>query len=337
VDKPPYTVPIARHWRDIPQPIKPRTMSRGGRWRLVWASLRILGGGVFVGGLAWGGWMIVGAMAESPRVVPASARAVPMRAPELRTDGVLPPLWVSTVLAVRPNASLMELDLDQLRRRLLSEPQVLTATLTRNFPDRLIVTLTERTPVARVMAEVDGEVRALLVAKDGVMFAGEGHDPIAVAALPLIEGAALRKLGDSYLPIEGMSAAAELLMRAQLEAEHLYRTWRSVSVARLASDRELEVRTISGLTVVFNANTDYFRQLAKLDYLWEKIAGVPVVQARIDLSLGREVPVYLEVAPPNGVEPAKAANAKTPAKAPSRSEKPSFMSSPGSTKGKREL
>jgi hypothetical protein len=89
--------------------------------------------------------------------------------------------------------------------------------------------------------------------------------------------------------------------------------------------------------VVFNANTDYFRQLAKLDYLWEKIAGVPVVQARIDLSLGREVPVYLEVAPPNGVEPAKAANAKTPAKAPSRSEKPSFMSSPGSTKGKREL
>ena len=71
---------------------------------------------------------------------------------------------------------------------------MLTATLTRSFPDRLIVTLTERTPVARVMADVDGEPRALLVAKDGVMFAGEGHDPIAVAALPLIEGAALTVL-----------------------------------------------------------------------------------------------------------------------------------------------
>lgn len=333
MNKPPYTVPIARHWRDIPQPIKPRTMSSGGRWRLVWSGLRLVGGGAFLAGIAWGGWMVFGAMAESPRVVPASARAVPMRAPELRTDGVLPPLWVSTVLAVRPNASLMELDLEQLRRRLLSEPQVLTATLTRSFPDRLIVTLTERTPVARVMADVEGEVRALLVAKDGVMFTGEGHDPIAVAGLPLIEGATLRKLGDSYLPIDGMGAAAELLMRAQLEAEHLYRTWRSVSLARLVSDRELEVRTISGLTVVFNANADYFRQLAKLDYLWEKVAGVPVVQARIDLSLGREVPVYLEVAPPAGSEPARASAAKSP----NRSDKPSFMSSPASTKGKREL
>jgi hypothetical protein len=333
VNKPPYNVPIARHWRDIPQPIKPRTMSSGGRWRLVWSGVRLLGGAVFLVGLGWGAWMIVGAMAESPRVVPASARAVPMRAPELRTDGVLPPLWVATVLAVRPNASLMELDLEQLRRRLLSEPQVLTVTLTRSFPDRLIVTLTERTPVARVMADVEGETRVLLVAKDGVMFTGEGHDPIAVAALPLIEGANLRKLGDSYLPIEGMGAAAELLMRAQLEAEHLYRTWRSISLARLASDRELEVRTITGLTVVFNANADYFRQLAKLDYLWEKVAGVPVAQARIDLSLGREVPVYLEVAPPAGSEPARAATAKVPG----RTDKPSFMSSPASTKGKREL
>ncbi len=329
----PPNVPIARHWRDIPQPVQPRTMSRGGRWRLVWSGLRVLGGAGFVCGLALAGWMIVGAMAESSRSLPDSARAVPIRAPEVRTDGVLPPLWVSTVLAVRPNAALMELDLEQLRRRLLSAPQVLTATLTRSFPDRLIVTLSERTPVARVMAEVDGETRALLVAKDGVMFVGEGHDPVAVAALPLIEGATLRKLGDSYLPIEGMGAAAELLMRAQLEADHLYRTWRSVSLARLASDRELEVRTITGLKVVFNANADYFRQLAKLDYLWEKVAGVPVVQARIDLSLGREVPVYLEVAPPGGVDQAKSASTK----APGRSDKPPFMTLPAATKGKREF
>jgi cell division protein FtsQ len=70
-----------------------------------------------------------------------------------------------------------------------------------------------------------------------------------------------------------------------------------ISLARLATDRELEARTVAGTTVVFGARGDFFRQLAKLDYLWDSLASAPGVPARIDLTLGREIPVMIPTPP----------------------------------------
>ena len=76
--------------------------------------------------------------------------------------------------------------------------------------------------------------------------------------------------------------------------------------------RELEVRTVQGVTIIFSANGDFFRQLAKLDYMWEKLANIPDAQARIDLTLGREVPVRIEVAPAATAPDAKPAGPAPP-------------------------
>ncbi|MBI4625287.1 MAG: FtsQ-type POTRA domain-containing protein [Verrucomicrobia bacterium] len=295
--KPIAPAPAARTWRDIPQPVKPRAMSRSGRRRLVTGVLRTTAGVAFCVALAWGAWSVAGALQENPGKMPAAAKAVPVRAPQFKTDGVLDHAWLERTLRIPKGASLMELDLEQLRARLLADGQVLTATLTRHFPDRLVVAVTERSPIAKVMAEWGGQQRPLLVARDGVMFAGDRHDPAMVERLPWLDGLTIARRGAAFLPLEGMEIVGELLAKARLEADHLYRSWRVVSLARLASDRELEVRTVQGVTIIFSAHGDFFRQLAKLDYMWEKIANVPDAQARIDLTLGREVPVRIEVAP----------------------------------------
>ncbi len=60
---------------------------------------------------------------------------------------------------------------------------------------------------------------------------------------------------------------SDLLASAKLEAENLYRTWEVVSLARLASDGEIEVRTRDGMRVVFGTHEDYLRQIARLDLL----------------------------------------------------------------------
>jgi hypothetical protein len=52
--------------------------------------------------------------------------------------------------------------------------------------------------------------------------------------------------------------------------------------------------TKEGHTIVFNAVGGFFVQLAKLDSILEKLASAPGARARIDLSLGREVPVKLD-------------------------------------------
>lgn len=298
-------IPATRSWRDIPQPVKPRTMSWVGRLRLAAATLRVLGVLAIVGATSAGVWLVWSALKQDPRAMPQVAKTVPVRPPELTTDGVLSAQWLARTLAIPPKATLMELDLEQLRLRLLTDGQVNTATLTRAFPDRLLVSVTERTPVARIMVERAGQRLPLLVARDGVVFIGEGFDPQMLETLPWLDGVALVREGGGLVPIEGMQVVGELLAKARLEAEHLYRSWTVVSLARLKSDRELEVRTNAGVTVVFSARGDFFRQLAKLDYMWDQVARVEGAQVHVDLSLGREVPVRIQM-----LEPAENAAAR---------------------------
>lgn len=287
-------VSASRSWRDIPQPVKPRAMSRGGRWRLAMALLRAAAAIVLTGALAWGAWQLFGALGQNPQVMPDAAKAVPIRVTELRTSpgGVLDETWLARTLALPRNASLMEVDLEALRARILADGQVLTASLTRNFPDRLTVHITERTPIARLKVDVGGRPERFLVARDGMVYGGSNYDPQMVETLPWLGGFTLRAEGNGFQPIAGMEVVADLLARAQFEAEHLYRDWLVVSLERLAADQELLVTTRSGANVVFTTRTDFFLQLAKLDYMTEKLANLPVV--RIDLSLGREVPVKLD-------------------------------------------
>jgi cell division protein FtsQ len=281
-------------------------MSRGGRRRLLTAGMRTVAGVAFLGAMAWGAWILIGGLAQGPRTMPTVVGAVPVKPPELKTNGVLGRTWLARRLAVPANASLMDLDLGQLQARLLADGQVLTATLTRNFPDRLEVAVTERLPIARVMAEWLGRQQPLLVARDGVIFAGEGYEPSRLERLPWLDGISIARREGMFLPIEGMGVVAELLARAReadpgFELVDSPHAWRVLSLARLAADREIEVRTASGVTVVFSARGDFFRQIAKLDFLWEALAHSPQPPARIDLTLGREVPVMVH--PPAPARP----------------------------------
>jgi hypothetical protein len=324
-------VPVARSWRDISQPVKPRAMSRGGRWRRALAATRAtLLVGFIVAAAGAGLWMFGTLAASSP--IPAVAKAGAMKPPELRTtrDGVLDSTWLARTLALPPRASLMELDLEKIRARVLADNQVITANVTRVFPDKLVVTVTERTPVARVRVEANGEPVDLLVARDGIVFSGYGFERALVESLPWLGGIALVADGKNFKPIAGMSVVAQLLADVQFAAAHLYATWQIVSLARLESDREIEVTTKDGSTIVFGATGDYYLQLLRLDTIAERLERLPGARAHIDLSLGREAPVMIEHAA--AATDAKGRNAKATESAPKLSLFP-----PSQSKNKREL
>jgi len=298
-------LPHSRHWRDIHQPVPSKNMPRAGLWRRTKDWLRIAGIALAALVVGWGAWEVVAALQENPKNMPAAAKAVPVKQFSLKTDGKLDAAWLVRTLALPKGASLMELDLQELRARLLADGQVSAATLTRNFPDTLEARLAERDPVVRLRAELrPGDVRTLLVAKDGVVFEGAGFDAERLAALPWLSPAKLTRQGGRIMPIAGMDLVAALLDLAQRETERLYRTWQVVSLTSLESDGEIEVRTKQGAVVVFGAKADFFPQLAKLDSLWELLANSPVPPAKINLALGREVPVSF--APQAAAAPAKA-------------------------------
>lgn len=313
MSQPLVNAPQARSWRDIPQPVKPRAMSREGQWRLLASFARMAGFGAVVLAVAWGAWEVVASLQQDPQRVPAAARTVPVKNFSLQTnaEGVLDASWLRSTLALPKGATLMELDLQQLRARLLADGQVSAASVTRIFPDTLEVRIAERAPVARLRAQFDNGVeRTLLVARDGVVFPGAGYDPARLEELPWLAGMKLVRSGGRFAPIEGMILVAKLLAEAQLEVPQLYATWQSVSLERLASDRELEVRTKTGATIVFGAGGDLALQIAKLDYQLEILAHAGAVPVKINLALGREVPVTLEAPPPAngpGATPARGA------------------------------
>jgi POTRA domain, FtsQ-type len=288
-------------------------MSREGRRRVVMGAVRATTVVLVTGFVAWGAWEISAAL-RNPASMPDGVRPERIRSLVLVTDGVLDKGWLARTLAIPADATLMGADLMQLRSRVLGDTQVRTAAVVREFPDTLVVRISERSPVARVMAQSGGGAPgALLVSRDGFVFAGTGFDPDMVATLPWLDGVRLVRTGSGFAPLAGMSSVADLLASAKLEAEGLYRTWQVVSVARLASDGLIEVHTRGGLRAIFGTSEDYLRQIARLDLLIDSSSDPTRPLRQVDLSLGPQVPAAYGTAAPTLGEPPAAAPAPAPA------------------------
>ena len=289
-----------RSWRTIRQDVASRAMSRRGRQRqrLAWVKGAVLT--TLVGLSAWGLYETVHLWESDRAAIATVVHSEPVREIVVLTNGVLNREWVAHTLALPTRTTLMALDLAVLHRKLMASGQVSVAVLTRNFPDTLVVTLQERTPVARLQV-ADGLVqRQLLVAKDGVVYEGANYEKSLLASLPWLAGFSLRRAATGgYEPIPGMEIVSNLLTTAQLQAPHLYREWLFVSLARLAEQRELVVKAQDIPEIVFSAREDFFRQLAQLDYIIDTTRQQltdPQLQS-VNLALGPQVPVKLAVTP----------------------------------------
>jgi hypothetical protein len=244
--------------------------------------------------VSWGGWEAFEVLRHGPAKMPAVMKKNPVKDVLLVTDGVLDHPWVVSTLALPSGVSLLDLDLPKLRERLLASGQVRTAKLAWNLPDTLAVTLSERSPVARLKAAFPGGAQQdLLVGRDGVVFAGVDFDPVMIETLPWLEGFTLARRNGAFVPIPGMDAVENLITKAKFETEEIYRTWEVISLERLASDGEIEVRMRSGTRVIFGTRDDYFRQLSYLDSVLDVAAkNYPgKVPETINLSVGPQVPV----------------------------------------------
>lgn len=297
----PQTAPT---WRDTLAPeAAPRPRNRTGRRRLLLASLRHwLGVGLFAaclgfGYVAWRAWN------DNPAALAAPAPSAPLREIEVRGDGVLGRAWVENTLGVRPGVPLMSLDLDVLRDRLLQSGQVRVAVVARRFPDVLAVTLEERSPVLRVRARTaDGAEHQLFVARDGFVFNGEGYDDSVLAALPWLAGTTLARnlSGDGFAPVPGIESVSDLLGTARASAPWLAKDFQVVSLSRYARDGVIVVRTPEVGEVVFGTRDDFYRQIARLDYILDEVRARPGAAPirSVNLSIGgHQVPVAFEPPP----------------------------------------
>lgn len=311
----PASLPPPTHsWKDIRQGVRPRAMSHEGHRRRLRAGLKVAGLGVLVAVCAWAVFEVYDTWQGNPAWLKDAGQTVPLRQVVFATDGVLDRAWLDRTLMLPPKASLMALDLRVLERRLLASGQVRSAVLRRRFGDNaLVVTVQERTPVARLSVEIGAAVpTTLLVARDGVAYAGAGYGEPAVARLPWLDGVQLRRAEkNGFEPIAGLEQVAALLAAAREVVPESVEGWQIISLARLASDDELMVQSQEIPKIVLNAREDYSRQLAKLHVIVEnlRVNGAPALE-QVNLALGSQVPVRLRDAPP--LQPEKPSPPTTP-------------------------
>lgn len=300
-------LPESRSWRDIPQQVKPRAMSGEGRRRMAMSVVRVFAGFAAAALVAFVAWEVAAVVRQNPGSMPEEAKSEKVKSLVLVTDGVLDRNWLAKTLSIPADATLMGLDLPGLRQRVLEDAQVSSASVVRNFPDTLTVRISERSPIARMMAQSDGQVPEMLfVARDGTAFRGTGFDKDMVETLPWVDGVKLIRSGRSMAPIAGMQAVGSLVACARLEAEGLYRNWLVISLAKLASDGELEVHTRDGMKVTFGTKEDYLRQIARLDLLVDSDKDPTRPIREVNLALGSQVPVVYGTAAPTMDRPAAA-------------------------------
>jgi cell division protein FtsQ len=310
----PATIPPpSRSWKDIRQGVNPRAMSKEGHRRRTVAGLKFAAVCALVLGGAAAAIEVYLTWESNPARIKDPGQSTPLKQVFFSSDGVLDRPWLDQTLALPKNASLMNLDLAVLERRLLASGQAQSVVLRRRFADNsLAVAVQERTPVARMMVQVGGDPpRLRLVAPDGVVYEGVGYEPAVLERLPWLDGVRLRRSAKhGFEPIAGMERTAELLHAAQALVPELFAGWHVVSLARFASDQEIMVRSAVIPEIVFDVRDDFPRQLARLDYIVDffRSKGAPPLQ-RIDLALGGQVPVELQETAP--LEPARVQPHKT--------------------------
>jgi POTRA domain, FtsQ-type len=288
----------ARTWRDIPQSITPRAMSSTGRKRMMMATTKSVAVLVFACVCLWAGYEVYATWQQNPAKLKAPVKSSPVKNIVLRTDGVLDQPWVVRALALPKDADLMELDLFALRGRLADSGQIRTAVLSRKFPDTLVVAIEERSAVARINARFgEGDPETFLVARDGVVFRGACFKDEVVQSLPFLGGVALKRAGGKLLPIEGMNVVADLLGTARVNAPNLYRSWTVVSLEKLLSDGQIIARSAEVGEVVFGTRDDFYKQIARLDFILDEAKKNPAPSPVKSINLavgGDQVPVLFE-------------------------------------------
>jgi len=270
-------------------------LSRRGRRRRFYGWFKFVTLAVVAVAAIWGTALLVHEWRADRAALTSATHDAPVRNILVITDGVLTRDWVARVLNLPAGTNMMAVVLPALRDRLLEHGQVSFAAVTRSFPATLVVTLKERTPVARVQASAGfGAAEQLLVARDGVVYHGVHYGAKLLASLPWLDGIRLVRTARGFQPIAGMEDVSALLTTAQLQAPHLYRQWHVVSLAGLADRDEIVVRSQDVPEIIFSRKRDWFKQIAQLDYVIDRSLLLPEPGLRsVNLALEGQVPVQL--------------------------------------------
>jgi len=220
----------------LPAPPKPKL-----NWRM---SLRVIAWAGVAAGVAWGGREVNSFLLRDPRFQLTCADNQPACANlEIRGATYASRTRIQSVFAPDFGASVFKMPLAERRRRLLAIDWVSSATISRMWPDKIVVSIVERQPVAFAKLPIAGTTRYRfsLIDAEGVLLS---IPPRVRFRLPVLSGVMeeqteadrrvrvkamqhlLDDLGPDAAKISEINAASTLDMRVITEIDrHAVELW----------------------------------------------------------------------------------------------------------------
>lgn len=248
-----------------------------------------------VAGLAW----VVGAFTQREEPIQIATPSKPVEQIIFDTDGVLPSSWLGTVIELRRDTTMMEVDIYIMKQQLEAHGQVKTASVERQFPNALRIQIQEQEPVMRMrVLGADDRPEIRIVSREGSIYQGVGYPEATLRKLPFV--VPYRHPEGGFKPLRGIPRVAELLEITRRTQPNFYKTWKLVSLEYYSGEPEMpgeviEVRTAIVPRIIFGLNTDFAQQLDRLGVIMQYVQsrGNPAVK-RIDLSLQDSAAVQFE-------------------------------------------
>ncbi|MEC7281399.1 MAG: FtsQ-type POTRA domain-containing protein, partial [Verrucomicrobiota bacterium] len=243
-------------------------------------------------------WAIV-ALNEREEPIQITTPSKPVEKILFDTNGVLPASWLGTLVALRRDTAMMEIDIHTIKQQLEAHGQVKSASIERQFPNALKIDIKEHEPVLRMRvmgAKEQAEVR--IISREGTIYKGIGYPRATLNKLPFVLPYQHPEGGIS--PMRGIGQVAELLEETRHTQSNFYKTWKLVSLKHYSGNPELpgqviEVRSSMVPRIIFGFNTSFAQQLDRLAVILNYVQsrGNPAIK-RIDLTLPKDAAVQFE-------------------------------------------
>ena len=243
-------------------------------------------------------WAII-ALNEREEPIQITTPSKPVEKILFDTNGVLPASWLGTLIELRRDTAMMEIDIHTIKQQLEAHGQVKSASIERQFPNALKIDIKEHEPVLRMRvmgANEQAEVR--IISREGTIYKGIGYPRATLNKLPFVLPYQHPEGGIS--PMRGIGQVAELLEETRHAQSNFYKTWKLVSLKHYSGDpglpgQVIEVRSSMVPRIIFGFNTSFAQQLDRLAIILNYVQsrGNPAIK-RIDLTLPKDAAVQFE-------------------------------------------
>lgn len=278
----------SKTWRDLKSAKKPAaTVSWRARLRFaakVFNRLFALAAAAGAGYLAW-------RVYDDGLVEKALAPATEdLRLIEYKTDGAITKSWLAARGLFPRIQNLAEIDIIALRENFEKVGQIRKAEITKIYPDKIRIEVSEYVPAARVAIARGRVLKEYALSREGVFFESVCIPRESLMELPWVIGVPIVEIGGEIAPYSYAFKIDELVKAAREALPEHYKTWRTVNVRELGSATLpiILVTTSENMKILFSAHA-LEAQLEKLEYVLKYMRenGIDNIE-KIDLSLSRK-------------------------------------------------